>query len=189
VLTGVGLVVALVTGCSATGPEPNPSPTPAVESSEPSATPTPDASPAPVRPPEMDSADEAGAVAAAGYFLELFSYALRSGDLAEWNRVSADGCAFCASVGDDVKAVYGSGGSYTGGALTVDRVELVNFDENLGGYAIGIEYAMGTGEELDGSGAGIRDIAAERHYGIVDVLYAPGGWLLVGFSIDDERLS
>ncbi len=70
---------------------------------------------APTHPPEWQTGNNVGALAAATYFMELYNYVIATGDLTEWDAVSDPGCEYCASVHDDVAALVDAGGRYDGG--------------------------------------------------------------------------
>jgi len=51
----------------------------------------------------MSTNDEAGALAAAQYFMgDLYWYMYATGDTAEWDAIADDACVFCDNVLDDV---------------------------------------------------------------------------------------
>ncbi len=94
---GAVLIAVGLSGCGEGNTKPTPSPTASVKelnaSESPSETPTPEQKPTPpvdVDPPErpaaMDNADEAGAVAAAEYYLRLTVYAAATGDTSNLKR-------------------------------------------------------------------------------------------------------
>lgn len=81
-----------VTPSIAATPSPTPGPTPTVPSP-------------PARPAAMATNDEAGAVAAAQYFVvDLYNYAYATLDLTDWTTLSDPACDFCNSVKSDVEA-------------------------------------------------------------------------------------
>jgi len=167
-------------GCTADADaEPGPS---VSTSGSPTVSASPSQSPivAPVRPAEMERSDEVGALAAAEYFMELFSYVFRSGDLAEWNAVSAQDCSFCANVLADVEATYLPGGSYRGGAFARERAELVAHDPSIGVYTASVAFSIGEFEVVDRAGAYVRTIDAEAGTALLDVIHAADGWTLLG---------
>ncbi len=110
----------LVTGCTddpapvETTPASTPSPTPSL-----SPTPTPAAPTPPQRPEAMSTNDEAGAVAAAQYFMgDLYVYAYASGDATELAHLSDDECSFCNNVLTSVAAMSTDGESSHGSPAT-----------------------------------------------------------------------
>lgn len=195
VLTTVNAVLlALLTGCTGGAPAPQQTFAPYTATSTPTPTPTPTATleptaepvAAPVRPADMERTDEVGAVAAASYFMELFSYAYRSGDLTEWDRISAAECEFCASVRVDVAAVYGSGGRLNGGAIMLESAELVGRDDALGVYAVLVPFELAGLQELDGAGVVVEDVDVETGRARLEVIFTVKGWTLLGARSDDE---
>jgi len=95
----IGLAVA---GC--TGPTHGALPSASRSTAQASAAPTISPSPtstAPVEPtptPEMAQPSADGAAATARYFIELYMYALATGDLETWRAMSADDCKMCNKV-------------------------------------------------------------------------------------------
>lgn len=56
-----------------------------------------------------------GAAAAASYFMELYPYVLATGDLAEWDAISADTCDFCINTRAEVERLEAAGLRSIGG--------------------------------------------------------------------------
>ena len=79
----------------------------------------------PVRPAAMDNDDEAGARAAAEYFIELYGYATQSQDLSMFASICDPASVFCSSVIDAVNSDIAAGNRTDGGAslLNVYRVD------------------------------------------------------------------
>ena len=187
VLTTVNAaLLVLVGGCTAGPPVPEqtfaeytPTSTPT-----PVLTPSPTAVPvvAPIRPAGMQRTDEAGAVAAATYFMELYSYVLRTGDHVEWDQVGIADCVFCSGTREDVDRIYGVGGRITGGALTLGTPELLVFDPGIGVYAISVPYAFASGAEENRVGDLVEPYAAKDGDLVLEVMYSARGWTLVGGS-------
>ena len=182
----VVVVVALVAGCTGSDPDPEPTPTAAVESPSPSASPSPevtaDALTPPVRPPEMDQDDEAGAAAAARYFLELHMYVMATGDLSEWDMVTWDQCESCAAIRSEVNRVYSAGGHFAPSEIEFARVESGPQHEALGGFPVEVDYVLSAGAEYDAAGVEVATGVEESGTLAVDVLRQPGGWTLMGLN-------
>lgn len=75
----------------------------------PSSEPTTDVTAPPERPAEMATRGPDGAAAAASYFMALYPYALATGDLTEWDAMSADTCDFCAKTRSEVQRLEAAG--------------------------------------------------------------------------------
>ena len=127
-LMAVGFVVGLgaVAGCSGDpGPTPVPSVTEEVTPSPtptPTPTPTPDASVKPERPEAMNTADSAGAEAAAVYFLQLFPYIFATGDLEDYRALSHPECIYCTNVIAGVQEIIAAGQHSVGGLEQISDV-------------------------------------------------------------------
>lgn len=121
----------------------------------------------PERPAAMDNDDEAGARAAAEYFMAVYGYAIRSQDTAEFQQLCDPESLFCGAVIDLVRSDIEAGNITVGGEMTfsptqvdppgerpfyvvwgtLDRTSFVTYD--LGGSLI---YESG-GD--DGTGFGV----------------------------------
>ena len=148
-LLPVALCLALIAGCTGPGNSGTPSasqvppptaavpekhaPTPPVATTaaapnELPTTPEPVPAPArakpskPKRPPEMDRPDALGAMATAGYFLDLYGYAIESGDTAQLEELSTDDCGFCRKTVAQINATYVAGGWQIGGSIIRDDI-------------------------------------------------------------------
>lgn len=95
----------LLAGCSADDDPPIDEPT--TQPAEETTTTTPTIAPVtlPVPSEAMATPDEAGAAAAAEYFVQLYDYSFASGDLAPWNALSGETCDFCRAIASDVAAI------------------------------------------------------------------------------------
>ncbi len=133
----------------------------------------------------MERSDEVGAAAAAGYFMELFAYVMQTGDLEEWDRISAQDCGFCQNTRERIVDVYGDGGRFSGGELRAGTVEHLGYDAVLGVHAAGLNYEFGSGAELAVDGSTVAEMGDEEGYAIVDVVFASGGWVLLGASLSE----
>jgi len=108
-------------GCASdpapSGPATSVSPSPSAATDTPA--PTPPAAPTPPeRPAAMDGTDDEAAKAAAGYFLELYSYVQQAKDLDSWAAVSGPACTICASVDSDIKNYLAEELTVVGGDIT-----------------------------------------------------------------------
>lgn len=186
---GLALTVAL--GTAAGGCAPQVEPLPTVEEDErpprptatPSETPAPTASAEPVAepvpPPEMERGDEAGAIAAAEYFMELSEYAFLTGDLTTWNAISTTDCGYCRNVDDAVRDAYASGGYYTGGALELQNGRISGVDPDIGVYAVVLDYEAEPAVLHADDGAAVEDVPAGVGAFVVEVVPTDAGWRLI----------
>lgn len=74
----------------------------------------------------MQNDDEAGARAAAEYFVELFAYAVRTQDSAELEGFCDPESNFCSGIVDEISADLVAGNITVGGAATfsIDRLDI-----------------------------------------------------------------
>lgn len=93
----------------------------------------------PVRPAGLDgpaTEDSAGDVGR--YFLQLFPYALATGDLEEWDALSGEECKYCAHLRALVTDVHEAGNHGTGGAPELGYTTAMA--DGKGGFLVAIDY-------------------------------------------------
>ena len=88
---------------------------------------------APDKPAEMNKGDEAGAAAAARYYLNAYSYAWNTGDTAPIKAISDEKCAFCRREIAQIDEFYSNGywakGTYAS-ITNTDSIDRVSDDAN-----------------------------------------------------------
>lgn len=176
----VATCTAVLAGCTPQPPPPPTGSTPAASpDAEPEATPTPETVTPPERPADMNRTDEAGAVAAATYFMELYSYVMRSGDVAEWDAISGQTCTFCENTRTDSLAVRTDGGRLTGGDLTIHSAEVATADPAIGAFDVAVRYSFSAGQEITSAGSVVRELEAVTGTALLDVASSQRGWTLI----------
>ena len=180
-VAALAVATAVLAGCAGapSPPRQTVTQTTRVASSAPSPVPVPKVVAAPVRPDGMERTDEAGAAAAAMYFMKLNSYVLATGDASEWDAVSGQDCDFCSNTAADVDAVYSKGHYYAGPAASVDEVRVLGRDAELGIYSVELHYSLPAGVEVDGSGNIVGDLPAEDGYIVLEVVSSVRGWVML----------
>ena len=200
-IAGAALVAVLVTGglsgCGGNGTDPTPRPTTSVKelgaSESPSGTPTPGQQPTrpiddnpPERPAAMDNADEAGAVAAAEYYLRLTVYAAATGDTAELEAMSGEGCEFCENYISSVKELHGNGGWAELAEVSVSLLDVWMSQESPGQFrvdtrAIRSPYSF-SDDGIEMNSAASEDLA-------IGFLLDPtqGVWIVQDLQMDDPE--
>lgn len=188
---GLALVVALGTAVGGCAPQVEPLPTVEEDERPPRPTATPTETPAPtptasaepvaepVPPPEMERGDEAGAIAAAEYFMELSEYAFLTGDLTTWNAISTTDCGYCRNVDDAVRDAYASGGYYTGGALELQNGRISGVEPDIGVYAVVLDYEAEPAVLHADDGVAVEDVPAGAGAFVVEVVPTDAGWRLI----------
>ena len=80
---------------------------------------------APVRPAQMSKGDEAGAAAAARYYLNAYSYAWNTGDTGPLKSISDKNCQFCKSESSRIDEFYAHGYWATKGYTDVLQTQAI----------------------------------------------------------------
>lgn len=122
------LGVLAVSACDP-GEDPTDPPTTSAESTtsgepttseSPSEVATPPEVEAPTPAPEASVDDHVGAIYAARYFLDLYTYMRATGDTSQFEAMSRDGCKFCASSIANAEEIHDGGGWVEGGEIEFD---------------------------------------------------------------------
>ena len=129
VLAAVAVCAAVaLSGCDGGGDDPTADPTTTAEptteeptSAEPtSEAPEPPEVESPTPAPETQTDDHVGAIWAARYFLDLYTYMRATGDTASFEAMSAPECGFCAGQVEVAEEIHDGGGWVEGGAVVFD---------------------------------------------------------------------
>lgn len=190
-------LVALLAGCTA-GASPRTTTPPALLSSAPAptVTPSPPAAPtlpapmpSPTPPPEMSRDDEAGAIAAATYFLtELYQYSVTTQNAAPLAGISHPDCRFCASVETAIAAERTAGQVTHPGESAVISATAVQINPLTYDVALSLDQAADVLWSADG-----RLISTNSPRSVelaVVVIWRGNGWVLRGvdaLSIDGVK--
>jgi hypothetical protein len=190
VALAVALAVGLLGGCSfgatdrpatstSAGPTVPASPTPV-----PAATPSPTTTPKPERPAAMDTVNLDGAIATAKYFLQLFPYALNTGDLNEWSLLSDVACQFCGGVAADVGHLRKAGQHQDGTSITVQVATGAEIRPGAS-YSVDIDFTQGPWTVVDSAGT-VADAAAnaESLHALIVVMHDSDRWLIRAVQVD-----
>jgi hypothetical protein len=184
VALAVALAVGLLGGCSFGGadrsatptsarPTPTASPTPT-----PAATPSPTTTPKPERPAAMDVVDVSGAVATATYFLELYPYALNTGDISEWNELSHPECIFCAGLADEVKRQAGLSEHQEGLATSIASATGIEVRPGAW-FDVDFDVTQGPWQVVDMAGAVVEQSSPTKIAHVhMNVVRDSGRWLV-----------
>ncbi|GEM_PF-3093296 len=94
----------------------------------------------PVKPEEMKTNTEEGAIAFANYFLEVYEYSIANGDTRLFKSFSAADCTFCQSFIQNIDRATAEGLLTDHYELHITRpVEFVEKEGNVWGLSFGIE--------------------------------------------------
>lgn len=171
--------VIVVAGC--TSGDPDDGPTTATGTSvspTPSPSPTVDFTRLPDRPAEMSEPTTDGAIAAATYMLDLYTYAFVTGDTAPWRALAATTCEFCNGVVEGVDEIFAAGHSSTGGPFSIQSTRAVEVTE-AEWFSVDLVAAQEPSRRVDAEGATV----AENPGGTFRVVFALS-WV-DGWRIDE----
>ena len=125
---------------------------------------------APAQPEEMSAGGEAGAKAAARYYLKARAYAWNTGDTGPLKSISEESCTYCQNAITHVEEFYAHGYWGTGGYNDVTETQIVrSLDENEfgpGAYAIQLRFDEHMPKGYTSNGyvdATVRDIIIKLH--------------------------
>ncbi|MCV2392686.1 DUF6318 family protein [Actinotalea sp. M2MS4P-6] len=133
--------------------------------------------------PEMAQDDDAGAVAAARYFTELYTYATGTGDLAAWDGSTAATCSFCAAFSNVIEGVYHGGDRIDGGAMTVSDGDVLVHYEDVPAYTVQFAFTTGRAVRVDPSGDSVDRSKGVRGWCELTVAPTAGGWELLDMQV------
>lgn len=140
----------------------------------------------PPRPPELDTADDAGAAAAARYFVEVLNAAGDSGDTSLLSELSDPECSACAGWVSQFAAVAAeeerTGRYWRSGPMTFTWAKA--FQEEPGrAWTVDVDFDCAPGDVVDASGAVIEQTTfSGTYHADIDVTYSEGGWLIRSIS-------
>ena len=186
-IAAAALILA-VSGCTGT-PAPVPS-THGTPGTVITASPTPSATAATVPPPErpaaMDRADADGAMAAATYFISLYSYAYATGDLAAWTAMSDPACKYCAGVIQSVGQMLAEGSRIEGGEVRVTGTTAYSVVAATGVYPVDLELFESASRELAADGSVTAALDGGKTLAQMDVARGATGWVVRAVKTTDE---
>lgn len=188
---GVAIAAAvafgLLGGCSFGGPDPvavstSAAPTVAAPPT-PSPTPSPTSTPKPERPAAMGVVDVSGAVATATYFLELFPYALNTGDISGWNALSHPDCQFCSGLSEEVKRQAALLEHQEGLATSIAAATGTEVDPGIW-FTVELDMTQGQSRIVDAAGTVLQEGPQQRSRVTMIVIRESDRWLVRGAQID-----
>lgn len=149
-----GLLGTVVLGVVLAGCTPSPAAAPSV-----SATPTmPAPMSSPAKPAAWSDNGEDGARAAAVWFVrDLYRYVLETNDVADWQALSAPGCAFCTKAAGHARSDASEGKVLRFGSFTVSVTSSTELDPLSYAVVAQVEQGRTTMLSLDGEVRGTGD--------------------------------
>ena len=126
----------------------------------------------------MDDVSVDGAIATATYFLQLFPYALNTGDLTDWNRLSHPECIFCAGLADEVKRQNGLSEHQVGLATSIASATGVEVTAGTF-FDVDLDLTQGPWQVVDAAGAVVEQSAPTKVMHVhMNVVRDSGLWLV-----------
>lgn len=176
--TSLALVLTLG-GCAPDDPEANPgedAPTPAVDTRIP---PRPTNIDPPQRPDVSGTSTEA-LERTARYFLELYPYAAKTGDLIEWERLSQKDCKFCQEFIAQVEENNRTG-AWTDMSLDIEDTAI--FTVNKGNVDRRVDFLVKRAKLVDYTPDGEHEVAPAEHAVIIGFVEENGQLIVKTFDI------
>lgn len=162
-------------------PEPSPEPTADETASGP-----PEVEPPEV--PDIHREDDQGAQNAAEYFIELVTYAQKSGDLEGIEQMAHSECGSCDQMIEGIRSMHGDGEYRVGDGTDIRSVELYPPDEEDPAHLVRIYATEAPSFVVDQSGSEIQEFRGGDV--VIDLLLShPGGdahWVVEGVSGHDS---
>ncbi|MEE6295272.1 DUF6318 family protein [Georgenia sp. MJ278] len=134
--------------------------------------------PPPERPAEMARTDEAGAVAAAQYFLSLFGYGAATGDVAEWDAMSDPDCLGCAGLREEMVATHRAGSHDPREDPVVNAVWVADPIDGAHVVLLGVDYEL---SDIPASSDPAEAVEMPVAVVIVGIIHTGDGWLVQEF--------
>jgi len=134
----------------------------------------------------MANGDEAGAIAAVKYFLELYAYAFGSGDTAEFAAMSSPGCDFCSNTLDAVTALHETGGTAFGGEPLWEEESFVVAEVSEGVFSVDFNATQEELTILSADGSVLSQTAPTRYTMLALLTYSHACWSVAEFGGDSD---
>ncbi len=144
----------------------------------------------PVPPPPADMArdDEAGAIAAAVYFMtELYPYLLNTQDSEPWLAMSEESCSFCSSIAEYVAAMRDSGETavvepISAGPSTSERME-------AGTYIVRFEFRTSSEDHFGPTGSLVSHESEKTALSAFEVARVGDRWVIHGGNAEVQTVT
>jgi hypothetical protein len=146
-------------------------------------TPSPTTTPKPERPAAMDTVNLNGAIATAEYFLELFPYALNTGDINDWDALSHPDCQFCSGLSAEVKRQAAVLQHQEGLATSIATATGIEVDPGIW-FTVELDMTQGKSRIVDAAGAVLQEGPQQRSRVTMIVIRESNRWLVRGAQID-----
>lgn len=116
----------------------------------------------PERPAAMDEPTTDGAIAAATYVLDVYTYTVNTGDVDLWQSVTLPSCSFCAGVSADVEARNAEGQRIVGGDAVVGESRATEISAGQW-FSVEMSVLQRASSRVDKDGAELSARADKQH--------------------------
>ncbi|CAN5307731.1 hypothetical protein BH11ACT1_BH11ACT1_30370 [soil metagenome] len=134
----------------------------------------------------MDEVRVDGAIATATYFLQLFPYALNTGDSSGWDALSHPDCRFCSGLSDEVKRQAALLEHQEGLATSISSASGVEVDPGVW-FTIDLDITQGKSRVVDSTGSVLLEGPEQRSHVTMIVIRDNDRWLVRGAQIDPQN--
>ncbi|MBN9373956.1 MAG: hypothetical protein J0I40_00905 [Cellulomonas sp.] len=140
----------------------------------------------PTPPPEMSRADEAGAIAAASYYMtDLYVYTEMSQDTTRWRAMSHRDCVFCASILKDIAALQSEGQFTIVAPIRVSRISAQALSPAV--FSVTIDMTTGPDEDFTKGGGSLGRTTEDSGTATVIVIRQGTEWITRGVDLTRRR--
>jgi hypothetical protein len=136
----------------------------------------------PTPPPEMSRDDEAGAVAAATYFMtQLYPYTEMTQETASWVAMSHQDCIFCKSILEDVATQRLVGRRAVIAPVRINRTSTQSVNPAV--FSVTLDMTTGPDEDFNAEGVSLGKTAADSGTATIVVVRQADKWLTRGVEL------
>ena len=133
----------------------------------------------------MSRDDETGAVAAATYFLDLYTYTESTQDTGPWKAMSHADCSFCNSVLDEVETRRAAGQVVYPAKMNAHSAEPTMLNPLM--YSIAIDLSTGPDQVLRADGTVVDPGKLEHGVMTTIVTYRYSSWVVREVNLDPDE--
>ena len=136
----------------------------------------------PVPAAEIDDDGQAGAEAAAVYFVELYSYIYATGDFETWDEITTEDCNFCAGVRERLEDHYAQGGYALAAPPVFESVTVHVQEAEVGDFSVEVIFLSPEVTWVAADGEVVEDFpeVSTRIWVLVD--HREGEWVIRGVT-------
>ncbi|MGY4645708.1 hypothetical protein ACVW07_003541 [Cellulomonas sp. URHB0016] len=127
-----------------------------------------------------------GAIAAARYFLELYSYSMATGDLVAWRAMSADDCIMCNKVIAEVEGLAAIGHTVSSSPLEISTANGIEVSPSQL-YGADLDVVQGAWSEIDRAGNVVDSGPSSAAFMQFAIGWGADGWIVRQVDVHEPR--